>query len=172
MEYRLKTCDNEVTYRVDKKGDSGITLSNECCRLEIEYTAISGNHQHQVINGRPLNVYIARDGKVGIVMINGVPYTIRDANAADTKARERKGARAIPQEVTPPMPAVVVRVLVTVGDSVKQGQSVIVVESMKMETTLSSPADGRVRTVNVAAGDKVMPGQILVDIERDNQGTT
>jgi pyruvate carboxylase len=49
---------------------------------------------------------------------------------------------------------------------------VIVVESMKMETTLSAPSDGRVRAVNVAAGDKVMPGQILVDIDRDAEVST
>ena len=79
-----------------------------------------------------------------------------------------KGSQAIPQDVTPPMPAVVVRIPVRVGDSVKQGQGVIVVESMKMETTLSAPFDGRVRTVNVAKGDKVMPGRILVDIDIDN----
>jgi pyruvate carboxylase subunit B len=51
---------------------------------------------------------------------------------------------------------------------VKQGQSVIVVESMKMETTLTAPSDGRVKAVNVARGDKVMPGQILVDIDMDD----
>jgi biotin carboxyl carrier protein len=38
---------------------------------------------------------------------------------------------------------------------------------MKMETTLTAPSEGRVRSVNVAVGDKVMPGQILVDIDRD-----
>jgi biotin carboxyl carrier protein len=38
---------------------------------------------------------------------------------------------------------------------------------MKMETTLTAPSDGMVKTVNVAEGDKVMPGQILVDIDKD-----
>jgi pyruvate carboxylase len=70
------------------------------------------------------------------------------------------------------MPAVVVRIQVSEGDSVKQGQGVIVVESMKMETTLTAPFNGRVRTVNVAVGDKVMPGRILVDIDRDNAAST
>jgi biotin carboxyl carrier protein len=105
-------------------------------------------------------------------MIGGISYSIQDADIPDTRARGKKGGQAIPQDITPPMPAVVVRILVSEGDSVKQGQSVIVVESMKMETTLTAPADGRVRTVNVAAGDKVMPGQILVDIDRDDASST
>jgi len=70
------------------------------------------------------------------------------------------------------MPAVVVRILVTEGDDVKKGDGVIVVSSMKMETTLPAPADGRVRAVNVAEGDKVMPGQILIDIDREAAAST
>jgi pyruvate/2-oxoglutarate dehydrogenase complex dihydrolipoamide acyltransferase (E2) component len=65
------------------------------------------------------------------------------------------------------MPAVVVSILVSQGDCVKQGDRVVVVSAMKMETTLTAPYDGRVRTVHVAVGDKVMPGQVLVDIEKN-----
>ena len=42
---------------------------------------------------------------------------------------------------------------------------------MKMETTLTAPFGGKVRTVNVAQGDKVMPGQILIDIDKDEVST-
>jgi biotin carboxyl carrier protein len=70
------------------------------------------------------------------------------------------------------MPAVVVRILVSEGDRVNQGDRVIVVSSMKMETTLTSPSDGRVKAVNVAEGDKVMPGQILIDIDKDDGAST
>jgi biotin carboxyl carrier protein len=55
---------------------------------------------------------------------------------------------------------------------VNQGDRVIVVSSMKMETTLTSPSDGRVKAVNVTEGDKVMPGQILIDIDKDDGVST
>ena len=172
MEYRLKIGEKVISFHAEKKGDHGIRLSYDDRLLDIEYTVISSHHQHLLVNGSPVNAYLARDGNTTTVMIRGIPYFIVDADISDTRTRGKKGAQAIPQDITPPMPAVVVRILVSEGDRVKQGQSVIVVESMKMETTLSAPSDGRVRAVNVAAGDKVMPGQILVDIDRDAEVST
>jgi len=67
--------------------------------------------------------------------------------------------------VTPPMPAVVVRILVNEGDWVSKGQGLIVVSAMKMETTLKAPMDGQVLKINTALQAKVMPGDRLVDIQ-------
>jgi biotin carboxyl carrier protein len=60
---------------------------------------------------------------------------------------------------------VVVKILVAAGDDVRQGDGLVVVSAMKMETTLSAPFDARVAGINAAEGDKVMPGDILVDLE-------
>ena len=73
-------------------------------------------------------------------------------------------AEAVPDRVTPPMPATVVRVLVAVGDAVEAGQKVVVVAAMKMETTLRAPRAGVVRAVNVTPGQQVRPGEELVEI--------
>lgn len=59
-----------------------------------------------------------------------------------------------------------VRVNVAPGDTVTESQSVAVVSAMKMETTLYAPFNGIVISVNAAEGDKVMPGDILVDIQK------
>ena len=60
--------------------------------------------------------------------------------------------------------------MVAEGDLVEKGQRIIVVSDMKMEETLQAPFKGKVLKINVAEGDKVMPGQILVDIEREEEG--
>lgn len=172
MQYRLKIDEKVTSIQAEKKGENGITLSHGNSLLEVEYSVISSHHLRLVVSGSPLNAYLARDGDAKTVIIRGIPYSIGDADAPDIPSRGKKRSQAIPQDITPPMPAVVVRILVSQGDRVKQGQSVIVVESMKMETTLTAPSDGKVRTVNVAAGDKVMPGQILVDIDKDTGDST
>ncbi|MDD5397719.1 MAG: biotin/lipoyl-binding protein [Dehalococcoidia bacterium] len=169
MDYRLKLDENVISFHAEKKGDHGIALSRDGRIVDIEYTAISEYHQYLVVDGCPLNVFIARDGNTKMVVIRGISYYIGDADAPDSRSRGKKRDQVMPQEVTPPMPAVVVRILVSPGDSVKQGDSVIVVSSMKMETTLSAPTDGKVRAVNVTEGEKVMPGQILIDIDRDTE---
>lgn len=79
----------------------------------------------------------------------------------------RRGAgteRELPPEITPPMPAVVVEVLVEVGQVVAKGDPAVVVSAMKMESTLVAPTDGTVAEVTVAAGDKVSPGDVLVRV--------
>ena len=161
-----------ISFQVEKKGDQGIALSRDGCLLDVEYSVISDYCLRLLVNGSPVNAHLAQDGNAKTVIIRGIPYTIGDADILETRARGKKGSQAIPQDVTPPMPAVVVRILVTPGDRVKQGDKVIVVSSMKMETTLTAPSDGTVRTVNVAEGDKVMPGQILIDIDRDDAVAT
>jgi biotin carboxyl carrier protein len=172
MEYKLKIGENEVTFRAERKGEQGITLSNDNGLLDVDYTVISNHRIHLVVNGIPINAYLAEDGNGKTVVIRGIPYSIRDADAPDARARGRKSSQAVSQIVTPPMPSVVVRILVSPGDRVKQDDGVIVVSSMKMETTLTAPFDGRVKAVNAAEGDKVMPGQILVDIDKDDEVPT
>ncbi len=166
MNYRLKIDEDVIALQAEKRKDGGIVLSRDGRVLDIGYTLVSEYHQHLVVDGRPFNVFVARDGDTKMIVINGTPYYIADADAGESRSRGKQREKVIPQEVTPPMPAVVVRILVSEGDDVKKGDGVIVVSSMKMETTLSAPADGRVKAVNVAEGDKVMPGQILIDIDR------
>jgi biotin carboxyl carrier protein len=79
--------------------------------------------------------------------------------------RSASGERVIPPEVRPPMPAVVVKVLVAVGDAVTRGQPLVVVSAMKMETTLVAPKDGTVGEIKAREGDKVNPSDVLVHIE-------
>jgi len=172
MEYRLNIDENMISFKVQKKGDHGVTLCHGNRLLEVDYTVISGHHLYLLVNGLPVNAYLARDGNTKTVIIRGIPYSIGNGDTPDTRTRGKKRSQVIPHEITPPMPAVVVRIQVSPGDRVKQGESVIVVESMKMETTLTAPSDGSVRAVNVAVGDKVMPGQILVDIDKEAAAST
>lgn len=67
--------------------------------------------------------------------------------------------------VSTPMPGVVNRVLVAVGDEVTQGQVLLVVEAMKMENEFRSPCDGVVQAIHVAAGQAVESNTALVVVE-------
>ncbi|RMG40179.1 MAG: biotin/lipoyl-binding protein [Candidatus Dadabacteria bacterium] len=66
--------------------------------------------------------------------------------------------------VTSPMPGIVVSVPVRPGDSVNQGDTVIVVEAMKMENNITAPKNGKIEEVRVKEGDEVNSGDILVKI--------
>ncbi|MFA7555854.1 MAG: sodium-extruding oxaloacetate decarboxylase subunit alpha [Spongiibacteraceae bacterium] len=79
-------------------------------------------------------------------------------------SKERKQASK-PGHVTTNMPGNIVEVLVAVGDIVKEGQAVLVTEAMKMETEVQAPISGTVMDVHIAKGDRVTPGDILIEIE-------
>ena len=64
-----------------------------------------------------------------------------------------------------PIPGVITKILVSVGDSVEAGQVVLKLEAMKMELRISAPFEGRVNKVHCSAGQVVERGQLLVEIE-------
>jgi len=67
--------------------------------------------------------------------------------------------------IAAPIPGVITKVLVAVGDSVKAGQVVLKLEAMKMENDISTPVAGTVKQVAVASGAEVSDGQLLLVIE-------
>jgi pyruvate carboxylase subunit B len=93
-----------------------------------------------------------------------VPLKLQTARAK-VAGRAAPPPKAGPSAVQSPMPGKVVKVLVGVGDEVKSGQGVVVVEAMKMENELKSPKDGKVKAVAVKEGQAVEAGQSLVTLE-------
>ena len=167
MHYRFKTGEETLTYAVDPVEDNHLKVSTGEKTLDVSYTVISDHHVHWVANGVGANAFVTGEKGEKTILIRGVPYVVSDA---DITARTRKNTRdlsRLPQVITPPMPSVVVRIMATEGDNVRKGDSVIVLTAMKMETTLTAPFPGRVIGINVSVGEKVMPGKILVDIEKE-----
>src|SRR5271165_2057996 len=89
---------------------------------------------------------------------------VQDPRSLRTR-RAAGGAEAGPQKVTAPMPGKIVRVMVAVGDEVKAGQGVIVMEAMKMQNEMKSPKDGKVQKILTSEGSTVNPGDTLAIID-------
>ena len=83
---------------------------------------------------------------------------IRDLSAASA-------APTGPAPIIAPMPGLIVRVNVSVGDRVEAGQGIVVMEAMKMENELRATAAGTVKSVEVAPGTAVEKGALLVALE-------
>jgi acetyl/propionyl-CoA carboxylase alpha subunit len=76
-------------------------------------------------------------------------------------------AGAATDRVVTPMPGKVIQLFVKPGDKVKRGQALAVLEAMKMEHTLSAPADETVESVGVTAGDQVAEGTVVIRFVRE-----
>ena len=84
--------------------------------------------------------------------------------AAAAPAPAAKGEAGAGTPINAPLPGVVTKVLVAAGQAVKKGETVVVLEAMKMENNITAECDGSVTGVCVAAGDSVMEGTTLVTI--------
>jgi pyruvate carboxylase subunit B len=64
------------------------------------------------------------------------------------------------------MPGTIIKYVVSVGQAVKAGETILILEAMKMESALPSPITGKVKELNCKPGDRVMKGAVLAVIEK------
>ena len=109
------------------------------------------------------------DGKRHFYLsIDGMPEEVVFESLNDYVGGGNGGARkqaSAPGDVSTTMPGNIVDLLVAVGDTVKAGQAVLITEAMKMETEIQAPIAGTVKAIHVAKGDRVNPGEVLIEIE-------
>jgi 3-methylcrotonyl-CoA carboxylase alpha subunit len=113
------------------------------------------------LDGLQRPVEIERDGHALSVTVDGVTSSLAVEDPLAATAAETAG----PGRLTAPMPGKVVAVAVSVGDAVRRGERLIVLEAMKMEHSIAAPADGIVAELRYAPGDLVEEGAELVRLE-------
>lgn len=144
------------------------------------------------INGHDYQVDVnSVEGGIADVTVNGTDYKVELADAVPATAQQ--AARPAPQAtftaapapqttapaaqtatasapqgkgevVTAPLPGVILDIKVKVGDVVKSGQTVAVLEAMKMENEIEATASGTVTAVNAGKGDSVLEGAAIITI--------
>lgn len=113
-----------------------------------------------LIDGRQVQIHAQR--VKGQLWVHFDGQTFVQANENETQRRKKSGAGGNASEVAAPMPGKVTKVLKNVGDPVKKGDAVLVMEAMKMEYTLKADAEGQVKTVQCKVGEQVTLGKVLM----------
>lgn len=113
-------------------------------------------------------VGVKTDGKRHFYLsLDGMPEEVvfEPLNQFVAGAGNKRKQASAPGDVSTTMPGNIVDVLVKEGDKVKTGQAVLITEAMKMETEVQAPIDGTVKAIHIAKGDRVTPGEVLIEIE-------
>jgi pyruvate carboxylase subunit B len=159
---------NGERHGVDLNGDQA-TLGDETVTAHLE--DIDGTPVRLVTIGQEVHRVVVRRGSTRgayTLWVDGHRFegealdertrAIRDITAASSKSTG-------PAPVNAPMPGMVIRINVAVGDEVQAGQGVIVMEAMKMENELRASAAGVVKAINAEVGKAVEKGAVLVELE-------
>ncbi|MGM9696785.1 MAG: biotin/lipoyl-containing protein [Alloprevotella sp.] len=140
-------------------------------QFDVTIDSIQGNTAKVEVNGIPFEVEMQ-----GTTLVEGelptqttteastAPATAPAPAAAPAATPAAKGAAGAGTPVKAPLPGVVTKVLVAAGQAVKKGDTVLVLEAMKMENNITAECDGSVTGICVAAGDSVMEGTTLLTI--------
>ena len=122
-----------------------------------------GEGWHLVDDGQQRwRVAVASDGSATWIFVNGQVARLEAADPSTARGRVRNRGDA---GVMSPMPATVVAINTAPGDAVSEGDTLIVLEAMKMELPIKAPKSGVVKAVHCAKGDLVQPGVVLLELE-------
>lgn len=147
-----------IAFDIERRGD--LVLVNG-----VEFpTTVSGNNV--TVNGTPHAVDVAG----GSAKFDGIAYPVQAVGLEEPKAVKTKKAasKASADEagaVTAIMPGLIIKILVKEGDRVQAGDTVCILEAMKMQNELHAKQSGVVKAVHVKQGDTVEMRQVLMNVE-------
>lgn len=108
------------------------------------------------------------DGKNMVISVNDTEYNINIKDKYDILL-EQLGMSDLAvkklKDIKAPMPGLVLDIKIKAGDTIEEGDTILVLEAMKMENMLKSPGTGTVKAIKVKTGEAVEKGQILIEVE-------
>jgi biotin carboxyl carrier protein len=136
--------------------------------LEVDLAAVSGEPLYSlIVKNESYEGYVYPDEDGWQVLLQGQFYQVRVEDEREKRLRkasevvERPGAEFV---LKAPMPGLVVAVLVNEGQQVEKGQTLLILESMKMQNELRAPHAGIVARLRIKVGESVQQKQILLNI--------
>lgn len=134
--------------------------------LTVNGTSYRCDEEAVWLDGKRTPFWVHQSEDKVSVWLDGVVHhlTVKDPRKRSTSSADAQGSNG---KVAAQMPGKVLAVEVKVGDRVQAGQSLVLMESMKMELSLDAPLAGTVESVSVKLGEMVSQGQLLVQLILD-----
>lgn len=131
----------------------------------VEINSFSGNKAEVTVNGVVYQVEIgSNEPSVPVCTPTPVQSAPQVQPSVQVSAPKQTVAAGCGKPINAPLPGVIIGVMVNVGDTVKAGQVVAVLEAMKMENEIQAEFDGVVTSVHVSQGDSILEGTPIVTI--------
>ena len=137
---------------------------------EVEIQDIEGNIANVTVNGIPFEVEMKQPVKAGkqkVKLNEERRVKSEESNSSSASAASTSSAptAAAGKPVVAPLPGTINEIKVKVGDKVNAGDTVVILEAMKMQNNIEAETSGTITSINVNKGDAVMEGDTLVTIK-------
>lgn len=164
MKYITTVNDKEYVIEIDQENE--ITVNGE--KHQIDFQQLSdGGTLSLIIDHRSLEAIVDERDDAWEVLLHGELYAVRVQDERSYRLAQARGGLSAEHDtvvIRSPMPGLILNVLVDEGDDIKQGETVVILESMKMENELRAARDGVIERVHVQQGASVEKNQDLVTI--------
>ena len=132
----------------------------------VDINEIEGQEISLDVNGTPYKVTVDKElkQKQVVVQTRKAPQVAAASTEVQKSSPAAPAASGAGTKVTTPLPGTILDVFVNVGDKVKAGQTVVLLEAMKMENNIEADVEGTITEVKVRKGDSVLEGDVMVVI--------
>lgn len=164
---KIKVNEN-YTYEVEVGAE---TLKIDDVAVQIDARQLSSVHTHVLYQNKSYNVELVsenKEDKTSVLKVNGNLYNVSIEDQYDQLLKQLGMDTTLAskvKEIKAPMPGLVLSIIADEGTEVSKGDSILVLEAMKMENIIKSPTDGKIKKVFVGKGDKVEKNQVLIQFE-------
>jgi 3-methylcrotonyl-CoA carboxylase alpha subunit len=148
---------------VEEAGRYRVRIGDET--VEVDARASAGGVWSLLVDGVSSVAEVVPTADAWVVTVDGEQYRIEIEEQMRYLLRRRGAAAHGSGQIKAPMPGRVVLVAVAPGQAVERGDSLLVLEAMKMENEIKAPGAGTVRDVRVQAGQIVNPGDVMLVVE-------
>ncbi len=159
MEFRYQVGGEVKTVRIEHAGDGyRVTIGDRV--YSVKSQPARSSETGLLVNDTRHTSHVTRNGSTRYIAIDGRVVELSVPETGRSRRKRHHGEDSL----TASMPGQVTKVLVAEGDAVERGQTLVILEAMKMEIRVAAPHAGRVAQVPVSQGQVVDRGQALVEL--------
>lgn len=152
-----------------EKTKEGYKFSTDGLETDAEILEINENCLLIRHSGEKFICYIAEDENSYYLSVEGQIYQFNKVKDEENYWDTQEQSTLDRQVVRPPMPGNIVKIMVEKGQAVREGDPLLIIEAMKMETTIYASLDGVVKEINTQQGEQVDADKILMIVEKESQ---
>ncbi|MCO5230685.1 MAG: acetyl-CoA carboxylase biotin carboxyl carrier protein subunit [Chitinophagales bacterium] len=167
MKYKVNDS-KEHTIDISFEGEK-IILNNE--EVKLDFGSLSKGKYHVIKDNQSYNLEVISSNiadKTFSIKVNGQIFQLSVEDALDQQLRAMGMSKANEDKVDKiiaPMPGLVLKILVVPGQTISKGDSLIILEAMKMENVIKSSGDAVVKAIHIKEKDAVEKNQLLIEME-------